>query len=162
MFICPIYNSLHLLIPHSQSFPPPPPPPWQPQVWSLCLSLFLTLTWILNLNLVCPDIGKGCVLVNRLEHSSYKTEELCPPWEKGILASWFITSSLWAWLVGVYPEWLVNQLLSLTKDKTQKWCGEAGDLSGQSWSAGLSLAISILGRERDMLDRACTWNRVGP
>ena len=27
MFIHPIHNSLHLLIPNSQSFPPPPPPP---------------------------------------------------------------------------------------------------------------------------------------
>ena len=38
LFIHPIYNSLQLLTPNSQSFSPrTPPTPWQPQVWSLCL-----------------------------------------------------------------------------------------------------------------------------
>ena len=37
LFIHPMYNSLHLLIPKSYSIPPPPHPPWQPQVCSLCL-----------------------------------------------------------------------------------------------------------------------------
>ena len=41
LFTHPIYNSLHLLITNSQSFPPPlTPSPWQPQVCSLELSLF--------------------------------------------------------------------------------------------------------------------------
>ena len=38
LFIHFLYNSLHLLIPNSQSFPPPTPShPWQPQVCSLFL-----------------------------------------------------------------------------------------------------------------------------
>ena len=37
LFILPMHNGLHLLIPNSQSTPPPPPPLWQPQVCSLCL-----------------------------------------------------------------------------------------------------------------------------
>ena len=41
LFIHPIYNSLHLLIPNAQSFLPPTPPtsPWQPQVCSLYVSV---------------------------------------------------------------------------------------------------------------------------
>ena len=35
--IYPIYNSLHLLIPNSQSFFPPLPAPWQAQICSPCL-----------------------------------------------------------------------------------------------------------------------------
>ena len=38
LFIHPIYNSLHPLIPNSQSIPPSPhPTPWQSQICSLCL-----------------------------------------------------------------------------------------------------------------------------
>ena len=36
LFIHPIYDSVNLLIPNSQSFPPPPTP-WQPQVCTVCL-----------------------------------------------------------------------------------------------------------------------------
>ena len=36
---CVIYNSLHLLIPNSESSLSPPPSPWQPQVCSLCESV---------------------------------------------------------------------------------------------------------------------------
>ena len=36
---CVICNSLHLLIPNSQSSLSPPPSPWQPQVCSLCESV---------------------------------------------------------------------------------------------------------------------------
>jgi len=39
LFICSLYNSLHLLIPDSQSFPPARSPPWQQQVCSYCLWL---------------------------------------------------------------------------------------------------------------------------
>ena len=44
LFIHPIYNSLHLLIPNSQSCPPLPLPPWQPQVCSLLTDTVLKET----------------------------------------------------------------------------------------------------------------------
>ena len=44
LFIHPICNSLHLLIPNSQSCPPPPLPPWQPQVCSLLTDTILKET----------------------------------------------------------------------------------------------------------------------
>ena len=43
-----IYNSLHLLIPNSQSMPPPPPRAWPPQVCSVSVSLF-SVSWISSL-----------------------------------------------------------------------------------------------------------------
>ena len=44
LFIHPVYNSLHLLIPNSQSCPPPPLPPWQPQVCCLLTDTILKET----------------------------------------------------------------------------------------------------------------------
>ena len=46
LFIHSIYNSLHLLIPNSQSIPPRSPPPRQPQVCSLCLWVCFLCLWV--------------------------------------------------------------------------------------------------------------------
>lgn len=50
---------------------------------------------------------------------------------------------------------MTHQLLVLHAEGQTQGCGaEAENQSGQSWSAGLSLAASLLGRECDRLERA--------
>lgn len=79
------------------------------------------------------------------------------PYEKQ--ASWH--SDLWLvpCELGEWECFWKYQLLGLpAEDQTQGCGGEAVVISGRSWSAGLSPATFLLGRECDVLGRAWTWN----
>ena len=56
-FIHSIYNSLHLLIPDSQSFSPTPNSPWQPQICSLCLGICSCFICIIIFNIITAEGG---------------------------------------------------------------------------------------------------------